>query len=32
MGEPVVPEGIIKFEDVHFSYESGKEVLRWNFV
>lgn len=27
VGEPVVPEGIIKFEDVHFSYESGKEVL-----
>lgn len=26
-GEQVVPEGIIKFEDVHFSYESGKEVL-----
>ena len=27
VGEQVVPEGIIKFEDVHFSYESGKEVL-----
>jgi ATP-binding cassette, subfamily B, bacterial AbcA/BmrA len=26
-GEQVVPEGIIKFDDVHFSYESGKEVL-----
>ncbi|WP_210470905.1 ABC transporter ATP-binding protein [Sporosarcina sp. 6E9] len=26
-GEKVVPEGIIKFDDVHFSYESGKEVL-----
>ena len=27
VGEQAVPEGIIKFENVHFSYESGKEVL-----